>query len=216
MSAFLGPIHYWLYNKIKLQEGFTDRILEVIGDRTWGDELKEELETAWGDGHLPPLGEAIDHSNIHGWLQERIRLAENRYAHLVTAIRRKEPEGFELLKQVAYAYGRNISRTHTGASGAEDGTAEKKDHMNAEQAFRLFTDTFLDGMPCDHVNRVLEQGPDQVIWQQEVCLHEEFWIRAGGSPKDYYELRGAMLEGILDKSGLSYREDGREKRICTI
>ena len=29
MSAFLGPIHYWLYNKITLQDKMTDAILDL-------------------------------------------------------------------------------------------------------------------------------------------------------------------------------------------
>ena len=35
MSAFLGPIHFWLYNKIKMQEGLTDAICEAGEEAGW-------------------------------------------------------------------------------------------------------------------------------------------------------------------------------------
>jgi len=39
MSAFLGPIHYWLYNKIQLQQAIVDDIY-ALGDQ-YGLTLKQ-------------------------------------------------------------------------------------------------------------------------------------------------------------------------------
>lgn len=33
MSAFLGPIHFWLYNKIQLQEGLIREIAEMAEEK---------------------------------------------------------------------------------------------------------------------------------------------------------------------------------------
>ena len=44
MSAFLGPIHYWLYNKIKLQDAFTNDILEASSKNNWYQDLENEVE----------------------------------------------------------------------------------------------------------------------------------------------------------------------------
>ena len=41
MSAFLGPIHYWLYNKIKLQNDLTNRLMQWA--KSHGIEIEEEL-----------------------------------------------------------------------------------------------------------------------------------------------------------------------------
>ena len=76
MSAFLGPIHHWLYGKIQLQEAIIARIAAEAEAQGWGtgdkpaaDYVKEETR---------PLDELIDTMNIHGWLQSRIHDAEGR------------------------------------------------------------------------------------------------------------------------------------------
>ena len=70
MSAFLGPIHYWLYNKIQLQEKLTAQFAQMAVNNKWiaGDIYSKVDER--------PLDELIDESNIHGWLQTRISDAE--------------------------------------------------------------------------------------------------------------------------------------------
>ena len=78
MSAFLGPIHYWLYHKILLQEELTRDIALFAQENGY---IKEDAYT-YADGR--PLEEIIDKSNIHGWLHEYIHSAERRYARLVT------------------------------------------------------------------------------------------------------------------------------------
>ena len=78
MSLFLGKIHYWLFNKIKWFEGIEDELLRL--DSTFN---VEELDKICGE-RTPdkPLEDIIDTSNIHGWLQERIIIAEGRNAYI--------------------------------------------------------------------------------------------------------------------------------------
>ena len=38
MSAFLGPIHFWLYNKIQFQESLIDELVRVATVQGWSDE----------------------------------------------------------------------------------------------------------------------------------------------------------------------------------
>ena len=68
MSLFLGPVHFWLYDKIKNQEALTSSIAEHFDK---GAEYTKQLL---------PLEEGIDEGNIHGWLQSQITDAETRYA----------------------------------------------------------------------------------------------------------------------------------------
>ena len=72
MSKFLGPIHYWLYEKIQLQERLVDRILTVNKEQHWHEGLEELLAESCGIVERQPLEEIIDTDNIHGWLQEQI------------------------------------------------------------------------------------------------------------------------------------------------
>ena len=77
MSAFLGPIHFWLYNKIGNQELLTKEIAALAAENSWIPDADSYTKT------LPPLETVIDEGNIHGWLQAQITDAETRYARLV-------------------------------------------------------------------------------------------------------------------------------------
>ncbi len=73
MSAFLGKIHYWLYNKIQLHEALIEEVAQSSSNKDFND--KELLEKSYLEFGYPVKGNLeneIEHSNIHGWLQERI------------------------------------------------------------------------------------------------------------------------------------------------
>lgn len=66
MSAFLGPIHFWLYNKIGKQEELTKAIASMAAGNGWISDRTAYIRD------LPALEDVIDESNIHGWLQDQI------------------------------------------------------------------------------------------------------------------------------------------------
>lgn len=78
MSAFLGPIHFWLYNKIGKQEELTKAIASMAAGNGWISDRTAYIRD------LPALEDVIDESNIHGWLQDQIHDAETRYADLIS------------------------------------------------------------------------------------------------------------------------------------
>lgn len=191
MSAFLGPIHYWLYNKIQLQEELVQRILEISKNSGWGSNLDEQLDAACGAGDTRPLEECIDQSNIHGSLQEKIKLVEVRLAFLVTELTKENPERLAELEKAAYRFGQQHS-------------IEKEVH--AKDAFQALSDRLIDGMPCDHVNMMLEQDENAVVWRQTQCVHHGYWEQVGGDVSVYYSLRSQMIKGMLEESGLQFFE----------
>lgn len=130
MSAFLGPIHFWLYNKIGKQEELTKAIASMAAGNGWISDRTAYIRD------LPALEDVIDESNIHGWLQDQIHDAETRYADLIQTVLTTHPERLEEISKVAFRYGRRNGRD-----------AEK-----ATDVFRIFEDFFVNGMPCDRVN----------------------------------------------------------------
>ena len=95
MSSMLGPVHFWLYKKIVLQEDLTRKIAERFPGH--------EKDVC---GRMLSLQEIIDEANIHGWLQNRICDAESRYAHLVTEILKEKGEAaLEEMEKIAYHFG---------------------------------------------------------------------------------------------------------------
>ncbi|MGP1588304.1 MAG: hypothetical protein ACTTHL_00160 [Oribacterium sp.] len=190
MSAFLGPIHYWLYGKIRIQEEMI-RSAAACGEAQGWQELTEALRAETVSGELRPLEELIDTANIHGWLQDRIHDAEGRYARLVTALLTGHAERMQELKSTLYRLG----EAHGVAADAD-----------ARDAYQAFEDSLLNGMPCDRVNVLTEQETGRCSWRQTSDIHGQYWAAAGGDAAVYYVLRTAFMEGMLSRSGLRLTE----------
>ena len=178
MSLFLGPIHYWLYNKIRNQESFTSVIAAKAKEKKWITDADSYTK------ELPDLETAIDESNIHGWLQEQIIDAESRFASLVIEIK-KQGINLEELESIAFDFGKE---------NLPDSKAD------ATEIYRHFEDFFVNGMPCDHINIVTDKGENQLSWEMEQDIHGHYWT--GGDVADYYKLRKAVMDGML--AGLDY------------
>lgn len=188
MSKFLGPIHFWLYNKINIQNNIVEDILNF--SETKGLNLREELYGQYGDGELKSLEEAIDVANIHGWLQDQINRVENKLAAAVTEILKADSGSMEQLKKIFYENGVKSSTLNADST--------------VEEAFKLISDTLLDGMPCDHAIGVISQNENEAVWKRYECVHGRFWDVAGGDISVYYLLRDEFIKGLLEKANLSY------------
>ena len=191
MSAFLGPIHYWLYNKIQLQQEIVDKLYQLGEDN--GLTLKTEAESRFGAIENRPLEEMIDQGNIHGWLQERVSQVEYKYAFVVTALANKLPDAIHTLKGSLY---------HAGAGQAKL-IHRSEDKPKANELYKIITDQLLDGMPCDHANRVLSQNDYEITWTRNLCVHAPYWEELGGDISVYYELRESWLMGFLKEFNYS-------------
>ena len=173
MSAFLGPIHFWLYNKIQFQENLIDELVAYVTAKGWSDKVDQYVST-----DRRKLDEVIDEANIHGWLQSRIHDAEGRYAALVLDAAGDDAEKFDALKEAARDFG--------AKQGLQAATAP--------EAFHRLDDLLLDGMPCDQVNRVRESDDARIARDRTMDLHSEFWQGHGDR---YYALRQALVDGLL-------------------
>ena len=187
MSAFLGPIHYWLYNKIQLQEELI-RDIAAYGEKSgWAVFSEKHLEEKTVNKELRPLNELIDVMNIHGWLQERVQDAEARYALLVTTVLAEDSSRLSSLEDIAFQFGQKHAL---------------EPDSDASDAYRKIDDSLLNGMPCDRVNVLTEQDVDRTSWQQEEDIHAPFWEAVSGDPKVYYQLRRKIMEGMLKDTKL--------------
>ncbi|EHM42460.1 hypothetical protein [Anaeroglobus geminatus] len=63
MSAYLGPIHFWLYNKILFQEDLLDAIAAYAVNNNW---LTADEAATYTAADRRELSEAVDGANIHG------------------------------------------------------------------------------------------------------------------------------------------------------
>ena len=92
MSLFLGKIHYWMFNKIIWFQNLEVELEKLAkGEGLNTEEILKNLDKKYGEKvEDKPLEEIIDQGNIHGWLQERITIAENRLSALTAELLKVE------------------------------------------------------------------------------------------------------------------------------
>ena len=193
MSAFLAPIHYWLFNKIRRVEEREQKIFEEASEMcsSTAEELREQVWQSYGEP-LPEkdLSEMIDQSNIHGWLQKQINIVETREAAFV-----KELTG------MCGGAGLQVAEKAFSADGADCGSdakaSGKYDLSTAKGIYQAMNDYFLNGMPCDQADMLVENSADKAIWQGGACLKEKNWTRAGIDPKAMTSLYRAWFGGFV-------------------
>lgn len=182
MSAFLGPIHFWMYDKIQAQEELIRRMAQKAVAEGWAS---EEAARSYVNTEDRPLDEIIDGDDIHGWLTAHIDDAENRYAQLVTNLLNGHEERLDALKELVYAY------------GAEHALAAESEPAELYRGIESYT---LNGMPCDGVNIVTDKSAAHFSWEQRFDVHSPYWTQAGGKPQIYYDLRNQLIAGLLSNA----------------
>ncbi|VYU24210.1 hypothetical protein [Clostridium paraputrificum] len=183
MSLFLGKIHYWLFNKIKWFEEIEDELLKL--DSTLN---VEELDKIYGE-RTPnkPLEEIIDTSNIHGWLQERIIIAEGRNAYITKCL-------------IDKGYLNSIEKVYE--TQGEMAGKEVKSNTSINDAREIFTEMnnyILDGMPCDRVNEIVENSENKVVWKRRVCVHKDIFNKVGLDVGVFYSLREKWIKNFVSE-----------------
>ncbi len=175
MSAFLGHIHYWLYHKIgrvvQREQLIYEKAEEMCG--ATAEELQSQVRQIYGEP-LPDteLGELIDHSNIHGWLQRQITIAETREAAFIKELIDTCGGTAQDIVLTAFAEHGKICGEHAKAQG-------KYDAETASGIYQAVNDYLLNGMPCDQNDVVITNDADKVVWEGDACLQERNWAKAG-------------------------------------
>ncbi len=194
MSAFLGPIHHWLFNKIRLHEELEGGLVEQFTTE-YGSQINEIVERAeqyYGEPLArKPLEEQIDLMNIHQWLNNTIERTETRLAYILGEVFRKHND--EAIE---------IALAEYKKQGAECGSDAREKGMSntAPQIYKAINDYLLEGMPCDRVNFVTESSDESLKWKTTECLHKGYWKEAGADIAALYKLRFAWIENFVKGS----------------
>jgi len=205
MSAYLGKIHFWLYDKIKLQEKVIEMIAELAETKGYNSEnLLSESYSRYGLPVKGLLENEIEHTNIHGWLQERITSVEMRLAYIVTELLNNNIINKEDVADIFYQNGANIMKN----LGINNGLPE--------DFYTLIFDYILEGMPCDRVNEITENTETLITWETTRDLHKAFWEEAGGDVNNFNYFRASWINGFLNESGAGYKYSRTDNGINTI
>lgn len=200
MSLYLGPIHYWLYNKILVQENMVSSLIELNNEKNYVEDLENKINKSCGTIKRGKLEDMINESNIHGWLQEQVDIVENRLSLAIKLIIDSDKSKTDDIMAKIYETGVNI---------ASDMDMDKI--KSAEDVYELLNDTLLDGMPCDHVNELISEDKDEVIFARTKCIHEKYYVNNNVDVQIYYEMRNSLVNGILSKTDFVYTQDNTGK-----
>ncbi len=198
MSLFVGPIHHWLFNKIKtFEEVEKEAIRWAEANGFEGEALAEKIFEKYG----APVGDhaledIIDTGNIHGWLQEQISRAEIRQSALISEILRKDPKAVTALEKVFREEGQRI--------GKKFAQKEDKNTNTAAALFEGLHDYLLEGMPCDRVTEVINQDGKEVLWKTNQCLHEKYWEAVQSDVETFYRLRDSWIQGFIESANAEF------------
>lgn len=187
MSAFLGPIHHWLYRKVLWHEELLEAIYsEMQKNGHDPDALRHYAQTQYGIPETGALEDVIDTANIHGWLQDRIHSLEHRMAYAITTGLKQAYLSLEDLKTLYRENGRL-------AKNALSETLDQPD-----QVFKAIYDYLLEGMPCDRVNQPISSDENSFSWVKRLCIHTDFWNAVGGDIEIYNTLRLEWIDAFVE------------------
>ncbi len=189
MSAFLGPIHNWLYNKIQIQNAMVDVILDLAEEKGYSQGLRARADEQYGAFPEGNLEDLIDTGNIHGWLQEKVSLVESRMAYAVTELVKENPDRLAEIEAAISEFGRKLS-----VNG----------ELTVKSAYEYLENTLLNGMPCDRVNALTEETEDKLAWRQTQDIHGSYWQQVNGDVSNYYTLREALIRGIFEGTSVEF------------
>ena len=198
MSAFLGPIHHWLFNKIKLVEERERKLVFAFSEKYGAeiDEIASANRTKYGEYYDgTSLEELVGQAAIHEFLSMEIAKVETREAALIAALISKYGEEAKALAlATAKEHGRAFGEGQTADADTDDATAD--------DVYKAVKNTFLDGMPCDHVVEVKEATETELVEMHTDCLHRAYWKTAGADEVTMCDYLGSWIDGIVAGLGV--------------
>ncbi|MCI5708624.1 hypothetical protein [Veillonella caviae] len=218
MSAFLGHIHYWLYKKIQLLVERENLILEKT--RRVVDDLADELHEISIDTYgapidaATPLEDIIDHNNIHGWLSGQINVASVREAAFIKDMldTNSGDDAVLVVAAILDAF---------AVQGKACGTVAKEnlEDVNAPSIYNALQNFYVNGMPCDGGDQIVEDTADTFTWVGDHKLQSPYWRTAGVDPQfmqlAYQTWFEAFVKEVAPGFELLTTDDGAQ-RLYTI
>jgi hypothetical protein len=187
MSKMFGPIHYWLFDQIRLVDHRTETILDHYEQIRSGNEaraLREDLDRRFGEAvGKRELEELVFQPNIHQGLSELVRLVEAREAAAVAAFGNEDS-----LCELYRRHGKETAGKLPGKGHQASG--------NALHLFEAVQQVKLVGMPCDQVVEVIEANDYCVVWRQQECLQLKNWATSGADAEKLFDLHGHWIAGF--------------------
>lgn len=190
MAEKFAEIHVWMFNKIRLQNQFSDEVLNNIADITQKSQIYQKTQELFPfpKGNLE---EIIDHENIHQWLEKHLILTDRKMAWLINKVKDE-------------IYSMNQLEDQFFQLGKKHRDLILPVWLKPSYVYRSITDALTEGMPCDKANQVISHNENHLIWEVSRCMHSKNWMAENADVQDFYTLRDAWIHGLLDGSEFVY------------
>jgi len=195
MSAFLAPIHFWMYDKILIAQELTFKLEEKFLNK----EEREEVESLFPGLYSKDLEEVIDQSNIHGWLHTAVSNIEIRFAYIVKTLLDRGIS-IEEIKKVAFEYGKSFP---------------EQEVSSLKDAYELLMDILLDGLPCDVSISVTREEENELEFVLYNDIHKQYFNEFNLEVSLYHEIREAFVNGIFERYSLKYKNISDSNKLIT-
>ena len=195
MSAFLAPIHFWMYDKILIAQELTFKLEENFLNK----EEREEVESLFPGLYSKDLEEVIDQSNIHGWLHTAVSNVEIRFAYIVKTLLDRGIS-LEEIKKVAFEYGKSFP---------------EQEVSSLKDAYELLMDILLDGLPCDVSISVTREEENELEFVLYNDIHKQYFNEFNLEVSLYHEIREAFVNGIFERYSLKYKNISDSNKLIS-
>ncbi|MBI5815556.1 MAG: hypothetical protein HZB29_08080 [Nitrospinae bacterium] len=186
MSAFLGPIHYWMFNKITIIES---RAMAIAAALEKNGVDAGEVQKAVADYGQKLAGQDLDElvgfNPIHQFLTGLIAKVQVFEARLVELAGGK----FDIVLQAAEEHARAEALNAVKAKGI------KPDSLEA--VYQYVSDYQLEGMPCDPGAQVALNGRSKLDYTHSACNHIQNWEYTSVDIGHMCKLTNAWLKAFI-------------------
>lgn len=197
MSMFLGPIHYVMYERIKIVNNREKGIIKAA-EEEWGAKAKDIITKASEKFGCTcqdtPLEEQIGNEPIHNWLSNLLdRVVVSESAVVAGIIGEFKDGGEKLIIKQAYDNARALS---------ESLLAKKEGIKNDIVSLRNLLFTYmLEGMPCDHTSETINVTDNSFVIERDLLTNAENWLE-GSAPTDFMiQLNSSWIKGFIEGFG---------------
>ena len=176
------------FNKIKLLESIANQI-GFYGVQCGNATLMDYIDMNCGGIPEGEFAQVVDVSAPMQFLAMYTKTAENRFAFAVTELLKMNASFLKVLENSCFQVGKDM-QIHAV--------------QNADQAFEIYNDFILDGMPDEQTKEIVACEDSKIVWKKLSDTHEAAWKKAGGDLNVYYLLQKSFVSGLFAESRYTY------------
>lgn len=183
------------FKKIKIMDYIANSIANY-GVQNGYDQLFDKLDLNCGAVPDGDVTQVIDFEAPNQFLSLYSVIAENRFAMAVTELLKMNELFITPILDFCFSVGSQMQ-------------IDKVE--NAEDAYKIYNEYILDGMPDDETKQISDVAETKICWTKTKDTHEEVWNKVGGELTNYYKILQAFVNGLFHNSNYTLQIENMTK-----